>query len=387
MAWMVSLGLSLKENSSIIYQYLTQFVLFMKNKTFVLALCLALNSIPFHSLVADPVLNKTQEDAKIIVRNRVLANINGKPITTYDVMKKMDIVFYREFPEYITIVPARFQFYQANWRSILDDLINKELVLADAQEHKIEVSSGDIRQEMESSFGPNIIENLDKVGMSFDEAAKIIESELLIRRIVGGRVHAKAMRIVTPNKVREAYDQYARNPKNATQTEWRYQVVNVNDRNSKKAEEAATEAYRLITQENVPLDQVAAKLKEANVLGAKTKISISEEIANNEGELSESYKKILLPLGPQSVSQPTAQKSRTTRAMVYRIFVVHDRKEGGVPPFVEMENKIRERLLNEFVDKETTVYLNKLRQHYRVRQSDIDANIPSTYQPFGLQGS
>lgn len=357
----------------------------MKNKMIFFALCLLLSSLS--GLQADPVLNKTQEEGKIIVRNRVLANINGKPITTYDVMKKMDILFYREFPQYITIIPARFQFYQVNWRSVLDDLINKELVLADAQDHKMEVTSGDIRQEMETSFGPNIIENLDKVGMSFDEAAKIIESELMIRRIVGARVHAKAVRTVTPTKVQQAYEKFVRDPKNASLTEWRYQVVNINDRNSKKAEEASKEAYRLIVEEKVPLNQLADKLKEANVLGPKTKITVSEEITNNEGELSDSYKKILTPLAANTVSQPSAQKSRTTRAMVYRIFYVHDRKEGGVPPFADMENKLRERLLNELVDKETEKYLTKLRLHYRVRDSDIDANIPKTYQPFGLQGT
>ena len=71
-----------------------------------------------------------------------------------------------------------------SWKSALEEIIDKELILADAQESKIEVSSGDVRQEMERSFGPNIIANLDKAGISFEEASKIMQEEIIIRRMI-----------------------------------------------------------------------------------------------------------------------------------------------------------------------------------------------------------
>ena len=95
-------------------------------------------------------LMMTQEETmRITVNNRVLANVNGKPITVIDVMKRMDLVFLKQFAEYTNSPSARHQFYMANWKRTLNELIDKELILCDAKEMKMEVASGDVRQEME----------------------------------------------------------------------------------------------------------------------------------------------------------------------------------------------------------------------------------------------
>lgn len=388
MAWTAFLGLFLKDHRSIlgnppmITNYTT---LFMKSKAFILILVLLLgHDFSLQAVKTDIITSKTQEEPKIIINNRILVQINGTAITTYDVMKKMDILFYRQFPEYISSVPARYQFYQINWRSVLDDLINKELVLADAKDHKIEVSAGDIRQEMENAFGPHMIVNLDKVGMSFDEAAKIVEGDLLIRRVIGFRVHAKALKAATPAKVQQAYQAFISDPNNARLTQWNYQVITINDTPKEKALETANLAYRLLIEEGIPLDQLLDELKDRKAIGRKTKVTISDEISNHEQELSESYKKVLASMNTGMISQPSAQKSRTTKATVYRIFYVKDKKPGGIPTFQEMENKLRDHILNILVDQETDKYLNKLKSHYRVRESDINAGIPANYQPFVL---
>src|SRR5262249_17801417 len=149
-----------------------------------------------------------QEDkAHIVVNNRILARINEKAISVVDLMKKLDVLFYREFPQYTSSKVARYQFYQANWKNVLQELIDKELILADAEENKLPISSGDVRQEMEQLFGPNIIANLDKVGLSFDDAWKIVQGDITIRRMMYMRVNAKAMRQVTPQDVWAAYEE------------------------------------------------------------------------------------------------------------------------------------------------------------------------------------
>ena len=61
-----------------------------------------------------------------------------------------------------------------NWKYVLQELIDKELILGDAEEKKVAITAGDVRQEMENMFGPNIIANLDKIGLSMDEALKIV---------------------------------------------------------------------------------------------------------------------------------------------------------------------------------------------------------------------
>ncbi|MBA3815063.1 MAG: SurA N-terminal domain-containing protein, partial [Parachlamydiaceae bacterium] len=112
-------------------------------------------------LKADPFLFNTEQELQIVVNNRILAKVNGKAISVMDLMKKMDLLFYRQFPQYISSAQARYQFYQANWKHLLEEIIDKELILADAQDAKIPISAGDVRQEMEVLFGPNIISNLD----------------------------------------------------------------------------------------------------------------------------------------------------------------------------------------------------------------------------------
>lgn len=329
--------------------------------------------------------NKTKEGPRIIINNRILAKINGKTISTYDVTRKMDMLFYSQFPQYLTVPEARFQFYQFNWKDILEELINKELILADAKERKVEVSSGDVRQEMETLFGPNIIENLDKAGMTFNEASKIVAGDLLIKRMLNYRVNGKAMRIVTPIKVKNAYELFIQDPKNGTLNRWNYRVVTVQERSLDKTQETADKVYTMLWNEKVPLDKLVDTVKERKILGRKGKVTVSELILNNEQELSDAYKKILSEMDEGEFSHPTPHKSRANKTNVYRIFYLHNKLSGGMPPFKEMEPKLKDKLLNEFADQETKVYLDKLRHHFHIRPKDLEAMIPPDYQPYVLK--
>lgn len=322
-------------------------------------------------------------EPKIFVNNRILAKVNGKSITTFDVMKKMDVAFLRQYPQYADSTPARAQYYDMSWKHVLEDLIDKELIIADAKEHKIEVSAGDVRQEMEGSFGPNIIANLDKIGMSFDDAAKIVEEELTIQRMMGARVHSKAFRTVTPVKVKEAYDLFIQDPNNAELTQWIYQSVTIKERNEQKSEETAKIALDHL-RNGVSLEDLAAKLKETKTLGRRGKVTISNEVKNNEKELSPIYLEVLTPLEEGMYSEPFRFKSRQV-GTVFRILYVKKKTPGGTPPYKEIEGMLKEKLLNETVDNETDLYIEKLRQHHHVKMAEIEANLPNNYQPFLLK--
>lgn len=356
----------------------------MKNKIFICLLTLLMGSCSLAALKNEPLFGPDRTEPKIFVNNRVLAKINDKPITTYDLMKKMDLTFYRQYPQYTNSVPARAQYYDMSWKYVLEDLVDKELILADAQESKVEVTSGDVRQEMEVSFGPNIIANLDKIGMSFDEAAKIVQEEIIMKRMVSGRVHSKALRQVTPVKVRHAYEVYIEDPANARLTQWVYRVVTVKDRNLEKTEETAKAAHQLLLG-GTPLDELLAKMKELKLIGRKSKVTVSNEIKNNEQELSKIYSEALAPLEIGMYSQPFSNKSRTNNSTVFRILYLQEKTPGGLPSYKELETTLKNKLLDEAVDRETTLYMSKLREHYHIRQEDLDALLPADYQPFILK--
>lgn len=356
----------------------------MKHTIFILG-ALALSTLSNLSALPSDSLMSREESTKITVNNRILAQVNGKPISTFDVMKKMDILFFKQFPEYTTSIVARYQYYQINWKAILEELVNKELILADAETSKVEVSGGDLRQEMEELFGPNIIANLDQLNLSFDEASKIVQGDILIRRMIGGRVHNKALRSLTPTRLRKKYEEFASNQDNARLTEWKYMVLNVRDRTPERAEELANKAYRLLIEEGVSPEKVEQTLKDRQLVGRRAKITLSDEIVNNEKELSDSYRDILKDMDAGMYSQPTAHKSRVENAPVYRIFYVKERLQGGMPTFKEMEAKLKDKLLVESIDEETDLYIKKLRQHFHFQDADLNAMVPADYQPFSIR--
>lgn len=333
---------------------------------------------------ADSRPSMQREEPKIFINNRVLANINGKAITTYDLVRKMDMTFYKQYPEYVKSNQARFQFYDQGWKFILDDLIHEELVLADAKESKIQVSAGDVRQEMEEQYGPNMIENLDKAGMTLDEAYKVVQAELTLQRTIGARVNIKAMRAVTPAKIRAAYDEYVSDPKNRRLTKWHYRVITIKDRDIKKTETLSKTIYQML-MDGIAIDDLAETLSKRKLLGRSGKVTVSSEVTNNEKELSENYKQALTNLDPGMYSQPFPFKSRTLKTTVYRILYIIEIEEGTYPTFKELEQKFKQKLLNQAADKETDLYLEKLRLHYHVREVDLKAMIPADYQPFVLQ--
>lgn len=333
---------------------------------------------------AEPFSFNTEQELQITINNRILAKVNGKAISVMDLMKKMDMLFYRQFPQYASSVQARYQFYQANWKHVLEELIDKELILADAQDAKIPISAGDVRQEMETLFGPNIIANLDKAELTFDEASKMVLADLTIRRMMYFRVQSKAINSVTPQAIRNYYETYAK--ENICDNEWVYNVLTIRHREAKLAEEVAKQAHHLLAVDKVPLNDLEKRLKElwTSPRRAPT-LTISEEYHNKEKELSESFKTMLATLPVDSYSQPTSQKSRADNSTVYRIFYLKTMIPGGTIPFNELENKIKDTLIEQAIGKESDAYLNRLRQHYDVQEAQLKEILASDAPPFMIK--
>lgn len=328
-------------------------------------------------------LSGAPREQHITVNNKILAKVNGKAISVIDLMKKMDMLFYRQYPQYTSSVEARFQFYQMHWKQALGEIIDKELIIADSQESKLTVNPGDIRQEMETLFGPNIISNLDKIGLTFNEAYKMVQDDISLRRMLYFRVQAKVINQVTPQKVRNYYEEIAKN--NIRDNEWVFSVVTVRHRDSTKAAERANLVHRLLAEDKIPLAELTPKLKEMNLVSEKQPtVTLSEEFHTKEKELSEVFKKILVTLTPDTYSAPIIQKSRNESGSVIRIFHLKEMVQGGVVPFSELEGKIKEKMVEEGAGKETEAYLKRLRQHFDVEDAHMKEILSSDFQPFVL---
>lgn len=334
------------------------------------------------SHAADPFLFGKSDNAHIEVNNRVLAYVNGKAITVVDVMKKMDMVFFKHFPEYTSSPHARFQYYQINWKSTLQELIDKELILADALENKVPLTQGDVRQEMETLFGPNIIANLDKIDLTLDEAFKIVQGDLLLQRTMMIRVNSKAMRSVTPIVIREAYNEYA--AKNVKEEAWHYQVATIRNPDSSSGAETANLSHKMLTEDKIELDALPKALKASDALG-KSVVTISDPLYHTQGEMADMIKTTLCPMEPGDISQPIAQKSRTDKSTVFRIIVLKEKVPAGAVPYSEIENQIKNSLYDKAITKESEAYLKRLRTHYAIQDSYINEMVPEDFKPFSIK--
>jgi len=316
----------------------------------------------------------------IFVKNRILSQVNGKAISVIDVTKKLDLLFYRQFPQYASSVEARFQFYEINWKPVWNELVEKELILAEAAEHHIEITKGDVRQEMEMVFGSNIIANLDKAGLTYEEAWEMIKEELTIRRMLSIRVNSLAFNSVTPKDVRSAYEEHIK--EHTRLNAWRYQVISIRGKDPSACEQAASDAYQLL--ETCPAEELEGRLKEASKIGKDITLTISNDYEHDENHVSEAYKTILCTLEPETFSSPIPQKSRTDQSTVFRIFYLKEMTPGGTIPYHEIENKLKDSLIEKMIEQESEKYIARLRQHFDIQNVDEYQMIPDDFQPFAL---
>jgi SurA N-terminal domain len=320
---------------------------------------------------------------QIHVNNRILANVNGKAISVVDVMKQMDLMFYKQFPQYTSSMPARYQFYHVNWQRVLQDMIDKQIVLADAEEMKVTMTSGEIRKEMENLFGPNIILSLDKAGLTFEEAWKMIEEDLKLRRMIGIRAQSKAYKRVTPQVLKETYKEFAKT--NILPAQWEYIVITIRNPDETLGAEVANFAYQFLVEQNKPLDKLPEQIEKNASFGQGTKVSISETFKHEEKDMNPSHKEALVDLTPGTYSKPLAQKSRKENEKIFRLFYLKSYRAEGAPSFEEISMRLRDVLLDREIDKETNTYLEKLRQHYRVDESHIKEMTSEDFAPFILK--
>jgi len=321
----------------------------------------------------DPFLVAPPDDAQIIIHNRILARVNGKSISVMDVAKKMDLLFLRTFPQYASSNIARYQYYEASWKQMLNDAIDKELILADADENKFKVTSGDIRQEMEMLFGPHVIANLHQINMNIDEAQRIVEGDIILRRMTFARVNGKAIRSVTPQSIRQAYDAFVK--ENPVEETWTYRVVSIRHPDEKVGAQTAEKAYTLLNEQKTPPNELSKQLK-----GEKLSVNVSDNWTHKSKEISAPIMDALAQLEAGGISSPLVQKSRADRSIVYRIILLNSKTEAGAIPFSQVENQIRDELISKAIADEGKKYLERLHKHF-----DIQISYTDDFEPFTLR--
>ena len=315
---------------------------------------------------------------EIVINNRPLVKVNGKNISLIDVVKKMNAFLFANFPEATHDNLQLYQYYSARWRQTLDDMINNELMLIEAETREIKVSDGDVREEVEARFGPNIMATLDKLHLSLDEAREMVHTELVVQRIMWLHVHQKVYQEITPQKQREAYTAYL--DVNPPTDQWIYQVLSVRGEDVALCKKITESAVSLISTVGKDLNQIKTTLTEAyQEEPALPAINVSEDYVVENNKLSEEHRNALLHLTDGDFSAPIAQLSRATGKEVWRIFHLKERKTITPPAFEDIADNLKNHLQQESYVQHSTAYYKKLRSNYQLR-----LDIPDDYEPFQI---
>jgi len=318
-------------------------------------------------------------EPQIIINNRPLAKINGKVISLIDVVKKMDLFLYEYDPNMKLSATERAQFYMGRWSETLEEMICNELVLLDAAQKEITVSDGEVREELEDRFGPNIMSSLDQVGLSYDEAREWIRTEITIRQMMWYKVHSKVLQSITPQVIKNAYQAYLE--KNPPVENWTYRVLSVRGKDKQVCEALAEQAYKLLSSEDKTLDDVAGELKEKN---ETVTITVSEELSGDTPNISKQHYEAIKTLSTHTYSEPVSQVSRFDKSTVARVFYLDTLKEKLPSDFDSMHDPLKNKLLNESADKEKDAYFDGLKKRYGFDKVSPRMPLSDDYQPFTI---
>lgn len=320
---------------------------------------------------------------RITVNNRVLASVNGNVISVIDVKKKMDMLLFQHYPQYLDVPEARYEFYTSHWRQVLNDLIDRELMIADAEEKAFPTSSGDIREELEEVFGPDVMVNLDNAGLTLDEAWKMVKADITIRRMLYFQVRMRIQPQITPNEIRKAYEEYVKTVSAQKECVWRCITLKSQDTNSALAHAETLTA--LVTDEKVGLDSLQEEVEKRNLQHPEVQMLISQPFRQKQEELSSSLQELLLSMQEGSYSKPQLQTTRSDPKPVVRIYYVQELRAEKIASLQEMEPVLREEITQEMTAKKTAAYLDDLRRHFHLSKEQIEKELPINFQPFALK--
>lgn len=312
----------------------------------------------------------------VVVENKVLATVRDQVITVVDVMKKLDMVFCQQFPQYRAVPEARYEFYRSNWRRVFEELVDRQLVLLLAEEKQFGVTNGDIREELEEVFGPNVMMNLYEEGLSMHEVHEMMKADILSRRIISFYVHAPVLNYITPEVLRAAYLKKIEQLQGKQGWIWRTATVKAKGKDCPK--EVADLAWKLLETDHLSTDLVASKLPEG------IELVVSQPFRSEQKEVAPAIQQVLEQLPLHSFSAPISFTNRSDPHQSWRCYIVDDRVESKVPSFPELEPALRDEIASPEITKRTIDFFADLRKQYHVK-TVLSSEQLLAFEPFQLK--
>ena len=312
----------------------------------------------------------------IIIENRVLATIRDQIITVVDVMKKLDMIFCQQFPKYRHVPEARYEFYRANWRRVLEELVDRQLIVSLAEEKQFGVTNGDIRQELEEVFGPNVMMSLYEEGLSMHEVHEMMKADILLRRAMSFFVHAPVVASITPKVLKEAYQKRVAELK--AKQGWVWRTVSVKSKNGDCPKDIADAVWNLLEREHQALDGIGTGLPDG------IEVTVSQAFRSEQKDVAPNVRQILESLPMCEFSEPQPSTERSTVRKSWRCYIVDERFEPKAPTFIELEPALRQEIASPEITRRTIEFFDDLRKQYHVKHLFSSEEL-MVFEPFQLK--
>jgi hypothetical protein len=323
-----------------------------------------------------------KDDAYTIrMNNRPLLVLQGKVYTLFDVVKNMDAKMKETNPEMLLSAISRIQFYNAHWREALEIMVQNALIIKEAEELGIEVSDSQMHEEMNSQFGPNLIQTIDSLGLTFEEAKQKAYEDIVTSYMQWIRVYQKALQNASPERLQIAYNNYLKeNPLIET---YSYQILSIRSAKDFYEEIASKIAPFMLNTNISDIESLVSNLQIQ--FNGKATIQASKTYHVNASQMSNDHLSILSKLTRNSCSPPVVQNSRQDGAPVMRLFYLLDHQKQEAPSFDQLENLLKDGIVGQEINKIRQEYILKLKKRYRCDREDFYHMIPENYQPFSLE--
>lgn len=320
-------------------------------------------------------MGASPQPKEISVSPRTLARVHDAVITVNDVMKKMDLVFYQQYPQFRSSPSHRLEFYKASWKRALQELFERRLIMMYAEENKMEVGHGDIREEMEELFGPNVLLRLYEAGVSLDDAYDMVRQDIMMRRLLQFYVRIPALASITPQKVKERFEQRYVNKTKGEKVSW--QLLSL------KAPEATSEEIgkRIVDEVNrheKSFEQVQAELPEG------LELTLSQPFVSQIDQLSPQVQQIIEHASLNTWTSPIPAKEQKKGGVKWNSYLITGRIAGEKIPFNLVENEIVEELMQPVFEEKRNQFIADLQKKYDATLALSDKDMDS-FQPFVMK--
>lgn len=318
---------------------------------------------------------------QLVIHNRPLLKVGESMISLHDVLQKVNLMILAHDPEYLDNPQALFHIYQQYWKGAFEELVNAELMALYWTDKKFVLPETEIRAALNDRFGPNVVDNLNKMGLSYEQALAVVHKDLMVQQINWYFIHMKALGLVTPEKIKTAYQAYLNDFIPSEQ--WAYEVVSIKGDDLQFCQKVALEICQSASAESSPLlsmNDLLAGVKESFKQSDKTVTVSVQNYTHDKNAIASRYTEALRSIPIGSLSQPIIEGS--PKKPIVKLIKLQQIQKEEPKAFQEMAPSFEQQIFQKVYSEEMSLFIKNLQEQYGY--TDPLKMIPEDYVPFEL---